>query len=74
MWAETLAGSMSGLEKPMNKGLIVVAVLLSMLATAGAFAKGDPPAAPVVVGDVSERMMAPTVMVAGSVVSRLSDF
>ncbi len=70
MWTDTLAGSMSGLEKPINKVLIVAAVLLSMLATADAVAKGGR-AAPVVVGDVSERMMAPTVMVAGSVVSRL---
>ncbi|VAW88782.1 hypothetical protein MNBD_GAMMA17-1355 [hydrothermal vent metagenome] len=71
MWADTLAGSMNGPEKPINKGLIIVAALLSMLVTADAFAKDGPRAAPVVVGDVSERMMAPTVLVAGSVVSRL---
>ncbi|HIE33424.1 MAG TPA: efflux RND transporter periplasmic adaptor subunit, partial [Thermodesulfobacteriaceae bacterium] len=71
MWAEALAGNVSELKRPMNKGLIAVAVLLSIFAAADVFARGAPRAAPVVVGEVSERMMAPTVMVAGSVVGRL---
>jgi len=71
MWGYTLKGNVSESVKPMNKGFIAVGVLLSILATTDALAKGDSRAAPVVVADVSERMMAPTVMVAGSVVSRL---
>jgi len=72
MCAQTLAGNVSGSIKPTVKGLIAAAVLLSMLLATSAFAKGGPPrAAPVVVDTVSERMMAPMVMVAGSVVSRL---
>jgi RND family efflux transporter MFP subunit len=71
MHADTLAGNVSGSIKPTVKGLIATAVLLSALLAANAFAKGGPPAAPVVVDEVSERMMAPMVMVAGSVVSRL---
>jgi len=71
MRADTLAGNVNGSIKPTIKGLIATAVLLSTLLAANAFAKGGPPAAPVVVDEVSERMMAPMVMVAGSVVSRL---
>jgi len=71
MRADTLACNVSGSIKPTVKGLIATAVLLSTLLTANAFAKGGPPAAPVVVDEVSERMMAPMEMVAGSVVSRL---
>jgi len=57
--------------KPAINRLIVVVALLPMLVATNAFAKGGPRAAPVVVDEVSERMMAPVVMVAGSVVSRL---
>jgi len=71
MRAHTLAGNVSGPIKPTVKGLIAATILLSMLATVDAVAKGGPRAAPVVVDEVSERMMAPMVMVAGSVVSRL---
>ena len=71
MRADTLAGNVSGSIKPTVKGLIATTVLLSALLAANVFAKGGPPAAPVVVGEVSERMMAPRVMMAGSIVSRL---
>jgi len=71
MRADTLAGNVSGSIKPTVKGFITTAVLLSTLLAANAFAEGGPPGAPVVVDEVSERMMAPMVMVAGSVVSRL---
>jgi len=71
MCVHALASNMSGSIKPIIRGLIAVTALLSMLVTGNAFAKGGPRAAPVVVDEVSERTMAPRVMVAGSVVSRL---
>lgn len=65
-------GKASGLMKPALKKWFFIAVALSMLLSIEApYAKEASRPAPVVVDEVSERMMAPTVMVAGSVVSRL---
>ena len=57
---------------PVKIWVLFAALLPMWCATDASAARGGPPrAVPVVVGEVSERLMAPTVMVAGSVVSRL---
>jgi len=72
MCVDASIGSENGSKNPAWKGWAFVALLMSLLLVSDAFARNGPPrATPVVVGEVSERMMAPTVMVAGSVVSRL---
>ncbi len=55
---------------PALQGWIFFAVLLSLFSASSALAAGGSRAAPVVVGEVSMRMMAPQEMVAGSVISR----
>ncbi len=71
MCAYALTGNVSGSINPPVKGWIILAVMLSMLGGVDALAKNGPRPAPVMVGEVRERLMAPTEMVAGSVVSRL---
>ncbi len=71
MCAHALIGNANGTINPSVKGWIFLAVMLSMLSGVDALAKDGPRPAPVVVDEVKERMMAPAVMVAGSVVSRL---
>ncbi len=71
MCADALIGHENRAVNPALNGWRFVALLLSLLLVTDAMAAGGPRAVPVVVDLVSERMMAPTVMVAGSVVSRL---
>lgn len=68
--AYTLIKNLNGLKNPVQKWF-AFALMSSILLTGEVLAKDGPPAAPVAVGDVSERVMAPTVMMAGSIVSRL---
>lgn len=68
--AHTLIENVNGLKNCAQKWF-AFALMTSILFTGEVLAKDGPPAAPVTVGDVSERVMAPTVMMAGSIVSRL---
>lgn len=65
-----LPGDMSAERKPIQNGWLLLALLLAMVCVGSVSAKDGPRAVPVVVGLVTERVIAPTVMVAGSVVSR----
>jgi len=68
--AHTLIKNVNGPNNSAKKWFIFAA-MTSILLAGEVLAKDGPPAAPVMVGEVSERVMAPTVMMAGSIVSRL---
>lgn len=70
MMSSVLTDNANTVKKPLLTGWFLLIMLVLSAAVVEAD-NGGPRAVPVVVDRVSERMMAPTVMVAGSVVSRL---
>ncbi len=68
--AHTLIRNVNRQLKPAKKWFFA-GMMISVFLVGEVLAKGGPPAAPVTVGDVSERVIAPTVMVAASIFSRL---